>query len=130
MSREYKITCTPLKGSELAQMLRQLPSPIHRPQMVEIYNYRVEDDGYYFIDHLVARKTAAVGLQVFIDAALSSANSVTIRSHPASCSFAASASSDSPAPSLRRRTCGPTRFRVVAGIAPNWEHEANRRIAE
>ena len=78
MSREYKISCTPLKGSELFQMLRQLPSPIHRPRMVEIYNYRVEDDGYYFVDHLVDRKTAAVGLQVFLDAALSSTGSVTI----------------------------------------------------
>jgi len=78
MSREYKLTCTPLKGSELAQMLRRLPSPIHRPQMVEIYNYRVEDDGYYFIDHLVDRRTSAIGFQVFLDAALSSADSVTI----------------------------------------------------
>ena len=78
MSREYKITCTPLKGTELAQLLRRLPSPIHRPQMVEIYNYRVEDDGYYFIDHLVDRRTAAVGLQVFLDAALPAAGGVTI----------------------------------------------------
>lgn len=78
MSREYKISCTPLKGTELAQLLRCLPSPIHRPQMVEIYNYRVEDDGYYFIDHLVDRRTAAVGLQVFLDAALTVADSVTI----------------------------------------------------
>ena len=46
--------------------------------MVEIYNYRVEDDGYYFIDHLVDRRSAAVGLQVFLDAALASSGSVTI----------------------------------------------------
>ena len=78
MSREYKISCTPLKGTKLAQLLRHLPSPIHRPQMVEIYNYRVEDDGYYFIDHLVDRRTAAVGLQVFLDAALTATDRVTI----------------------------------------------------
>ena len=78
MGREYKITCTPLRDSALSQMLRQLPSPIQRPQMMEIYNYSVEDDGYYVIDHLVDRSTASSALLLFLDAALSLDQSVTI----------------------------------------------------
>jgi len=78
MGREYKITCTPLRDSELSQLLRKLPSPIQRPQMWEIYNYSVEDDGYYFIDHLIDRSTAASALLIFLDAALSTDQSVTI----------------------------------------------------
>ena len=78
MGREYKITCTPLRDSALLQMLRKLPSPIQRPKMLEIYNYRVEDDGYYLIDHLVERSTASSALLIFIDAALSMGQSITI----------------------------------------------------
>lgn len=46
--------------------------------MREIYNYKVEDDGYYLVDHLVDRATAATALQIFIDAALSTEQTVTI----------------------------------------------------
>ena len=59
-------------------MLRKLPPPFHRPQMQELYNYRVDEDGYYLIDHLIDRSVAATALQVFIDAALATAGSVTI----------------------------------------------------
>jgi hypothetical protein len=68
----------PLKGAALSALLHRLPSPILRPQMREIYNYRVEDDGYYFIDHLLDRSTAAAALQIFIDAALSTGQGVAI----------------------------------------------------
>jgi hypothetical protein len=78
MGREYKIRCTPLKGAKLATILRRLPSPISRPEMREIYNFRVDTDGYYLVDHLVDRSTAAVALQVFVDAALLSAQAVEI----------------------------------------------------
>ncbi len=78
MSREYKIQCIPLQGAALSAFLRQLPSPILRPQMREIYNFRVDADGYYLIDHLLDRSTTAVALQIFVDAALSSDDSVTI----------------------------------------------------
>jgi hypothetical protein len=46
--------------------------------MIEIYNYRVEEDGYYVVDHLVDRPTAALALQVFLDAALSTDQNVTV----------------------------------------------------
>ena len=72
------ITCTPLQGQALSQLLHSLPSPIKRPEMQEIYNYRVEDDGYYVIDHLIDRSTASSALVIFLDAALSSDQSVTV----------------------------------------------------
>jgi hypothetical protein len=78
MGREYKLICTPLRDSALSQILRKLPSPIQRPQMREIYNYRVEDDGYYFVVHLIDRSTASSALLIFLDAALSTNHSVTI----------------------------------------------------
>ena len=78
MGREYKILCTPIEGSALHQLLRKLPPPFHRPQMQELYNFRVDDDGYYVIDHLIDRSVAATALQVFLDAALSGSESVTI----------------------------------------------------
>jgi len=78
MSREYKIRCTPLQGAALSALLRQLPSPILRPQMREIYNFKIDAEGYHLIDHLLDRSTAAVALQMFIDAALSTDDSVTI----------------------------------------------------
>lgn len=46
--------------------------------MKEIYHFRVEDDGYDFVDRLVDRAVAAAGLQVLLDAALSSGETVTI----------------------------------------------------
>jgi len=78
MGQEYKITCTPLPDTELSQLLRKLPSPIQRPQMLEIYNYCVKEDGYYFVDRLINRPTASTALQIFIDAALSTDQIITI----------------------------------------------------
>jgi hypothetical protein len=78
MGHEYKIRCTPLAGDALSHALRKLPSPISRPEMREIYNFRVDEDGYYLVDHLIDRATAAKALQIFVDAALSTNQSVTI----------------------------------------------------
>ena len=78
MGREYKISCVPLKDAALSAMLRKLPSPIKRPQMEEIYNFCVEKDGYYLVDRLVDRPTAAIALQLFVDAALSNNDNVAI----------------------------------------------------
>ena len=78
MGREYKIQCAPLKDAALSKLLQRLPSPILRPETREIYNYSVEDDGYYLIDHLVDRSIAAIALQIFVDAALSTDQNVTI----------------------------------------------------
>ena len=78
MGREYKIKCTVPSKANLDMMFRRLPSPIHREPLTEIYNYEIEADGFYFIDHLVDTKTAAVALRIFIDAALSSSQTIEI----------------------------------------------------
>jgi hypothetical protein len=78
MGREYKIKCSLPGKAELDAMFRRLPSPIHRNPLTEIYNYKVEADGFYFIDHLVDTETASVALRIFIDAALGSNQSVEI----------------------------------------------------
>ncbi len=46
--------------------------------MAEIYNYRVDEDGYYLVDHLVDRRIAAVALQLFIDAALAAGETAEV----------------------------------------------------
>ncbi|MDB6025802.1 MAG: hypothetical protein JWM68_2025 [Verrucomicrobiales bacterium] len=59
-------------------MFQRLPSPIHRNPLAEIYNYKIEADGFYFIDKLVDTKTASLALRMFIDAALLSNQTVEI----------------------------------------------------
>ena len=78
MGREYKILCTPVEGAALQRLLQGLPPPFNRPQMQEIYNFQVEEDGYYFVDRLVDRSVAAAGLQMFLDAALSTGQTVVV----------------------------------------------------
>lgn len=78
MSRQYKILCKPIEGAALHQMLWKLPPPFHRPQMQELYNYRVDEDSYYLVDRMIDRSVAAAALQIFLDAALSNSESVTV----------------------------------------------------
>jgi len=78
MGREYKIKCSVPDDAGIQAMFRRLPSPIHREPLAEIYNYKVEADGFYFVDHLVDTKTASVALRVFIDAALASNPTIEI----------------------------------------------------
>jgi len=78
MGREYKITCKVPNDAGISAMFRRLPSPIHLEPLAEIYNYKVETDGFYFIDHLVDTKTASMALRIFIDAALASNQTIEI----------------------------------------------------
>ena len=78
MSIEYKIKFGVPQGYDSSALLNQLPSPIHRATMTEIYNYKVEQDGFYFVDHLVDEKVAAVAFKRFVDEALRYGSSVTI----------------------------------------------------
>jgi hypothetical protein len=78
MGKEYKIKCKVPNNAGIKAMFRLLPSPIHHGPLAEIYNYKVESDGFYFIDHLVDTKTASVALRVFIDAALASSSTIEI----------------------------------------------------
>lgn len=78
MGREYKITTKPLQGESLLHMLQCLPPPLQKPQTWEIYGVSVEEDGYYFIDHLVDRYVAARAFMILVDAALATQDPVTI----------------------------------------------------
>ena len=73
----YKIICTPPDFTKTPEYDR-LPSPIKRPEIKEIYNYRVEKDCIYLFDRGVEERTAALALKVFLDAAFTSNKSVKI----------------------------------------------------
>ena len=69
MRKEYKIKFEKPKDYDPSNVLIKLPSPISS-EMTEIYNYAVEDDGFYFIDNLVDQAVAGFALKLFIDEAL------------------------------------------------------------
>ncbi|WP_155453104.1 hypothetical protein [Massilia eburnea] len=75
---EYKIKFVMPMDFDPSALLRKLPSPIERSAMAEIYNYAVESDGFYFVDHLVNREIASVALRLFIDEALTHSPSIQI----------------------------------------------------
>lgn len=78
MGIEYKVTFAVPNGYDPSNLLQSLPSPIAKTKMQEIYNYAIEQDGFYFIDHLVDKETASLALRLFIDAALKVSNVVQI----------------------------------------------------
>lgn len=69
MKKEYKIIFDVPKAYNSREVLNKLPSPISA-QMTEIYNYAVEDYGFYLVDNLVDQKIAGEALKIFIDEAL------------------------------------------------------------
>lgn len=78
MGIEYKIKFVVPDNFNPATLFMKLPSPIARATMTEIYNYEIESDGFYFIDHLVNKDVAAVALRLFIDEALAHSQVVHI----------------------------------------------------
>jgi hypothetical protein len=78
MGREYKIKCSVPGKTALDKMLQRLPSPTHRQFLTKIYDYKIEADGFYFVDHLVDSATASTALRIFIDTALSVSESLEI----------------------------------------------------
>ena len=78
MSQEYKIEWQTPKNYEPWDVLQTLPSPISK-EMTEIYNYSVEDDGFYFLDNLIDQTVAALAMKLFIDEALKHVDKVNIR---------------------------------------------------
>jgi hypothetical protein len=78
MGIEYKIKFALPEDFNPSGLFKKLPSPIARGPMAEIYNYSIEPDGFYFVDHLVDRDVAAVALRLFIDEALSHSESIQI----------------------------------------------------
>jgi hypothetical protein len=78
MGVEYKIKfCVP-ENYDPSALFKKLPSPIGRPSMTEIYNFKIEHDGFYFVDHLVNNEVASVAFRFFVNEALSHAESVEI----------------------------------------------------
>jgi len=69
MGQEYKIKWSPPKDYDPSSVLRKLPSPISS-EMTEIYNYSVEEDGFYFLDNLVDQHVAGYAMKLFVDEAL------------------------------------------------------------
>ena len=78
MDKEYKIKCKVTPVADRERLFRHLPSPIHRNPLAEIYNFRVEADGFYFVDRLVDTNTASVAFRIFVDAALLSNKTIEI----------------------------------------------------
>jgi hypothetical protein len=78
MGIEYKIRCSLSAQYDPSNFFARLPSPIKHSLMQEIYNYAIEPDGFYFVDHLVDKEIASVALRLFIDEALSQSKNVEI----------------------------------------------------
>ena len=77
MGKEYQIEWKKPESYNASNVLRKLPSPINS-QMTEIYNYSVEEYGFYFVDNLVDQTVAGYALKLFVDEALAFSESVKI----------------------------------------------------
>jgi hypothetical protein len=82
MAYTYKIICTPPDLMNNPDF-RRLPSPIKRPALKEIYNFRVEKDCIYLFDRGIDEKTTGQALKIFLDIAFSNNTSVTVERTPA-----------------------------------------------
>ena len=78
MAKEYKIHFAVPADYNPAGLFKQVPSPIHRQTMSEIYNYRIEKDGFYFVDSSVDTIVASLAFRLFVDEALKFGNSIEI----------------------------------------------------
>jgi hypothetical protein len=78
MSIEYKLRFKLPKDHDSSVLFKKLPSPISRPNMMEIYNFKIDPDGFYFVDHLVNDQVASIAFKRFVDEALSYGGSVEI----------------------------------------------------
>jgi len=77
MEKEYKIIFDMPKAYKSREVLNKLPSLISS-EMTEIYNYAVEDYGFYLLDNLVDQRTIGEAMKIFIDEALKYSKSIEI----------------------------------------------------
>jgi hypothetical protein len=68
MGIEYKIRFPVPEGYNTDRLLRKLPA--QQPGQMPAYDFALESDGFYFIDHLGHGAIAAQALRVLIDEAL------------------------------------------------------------
>lgn len=78
MGIEYKIQFSVPENYDPTSLLQNMPSPVASKETLEIYNYSIEPDGFYFIDHLVDKQVSSHALRLLIDAALSVSVSIQI----------------------------------------------------
>lgn len=78
MGIEYRIKFNVPGNFNPSALFKKLPNPIAHGQRAEIYNYAIEPDGFYFVDHLVNKDVAAVALRLFIDEALAHSETIQI----------------------------------------------------
>ncbi len=79
MAIEYKIKFDVPKNYTVSQsFINKMPSPIHQKTMSEIYNFKIEKDGFYFIDSLVEQKISSLAFKYFVDEALANSSSIQI----------------------------------------------------
>lgn len=78
MAIEYKIKFNVPADYDSSALFKKLPSPIDRPRMEEIYNFKIEQDGFYFVDQLVNDQVASVAFKRFVNEALKQGGSVQI----------------------------------------------------
>lgn len=78
MAKEYKIKFKVPADHNPASLFKQMPNPIHRQTMSEIYNNRIEKDGFYFADSLVDTTVASAAFRLFVDEALKFSSSIEV----------------------------------------------------
>jgi hypothetical protein len=78
MSIEYQIRFNVPGNYDSTALFKGLPSPIQRSPLAEIYNYKIERDGFYFVDHLVNDPVAAVAFKKFVNEALTLSSQVQV----------------------------------------------------
>ncbi len=78
MVKEYKIKFSVPADYNPASLFKKMPSPIHRQTMSEIYNYRIENDGFYFVDSSVDTNVASGAFRLVVDEALRYSKSIEI----------------------------------------------------
>ncbi|MCE2746188.1 MAG: hypothetical protein LW710_09815 [Burkholderiales bacterium] len=78
MEIEYRIKFSVPANYDPAGLFEKMPSPIHRKSMSEIYNYRIEKDGFYFVDRAVDSSVASGAFRHFVDEALKYGKSIEI----------------------------------------------------
>lgn len=70
MANEYRIKFAVPANYNPASLFEKMPSPIHRKTMSEIYNYKIENGGFYFVDRAVDPRVASEAFRLFVDEAL------------------------------------------------------------
>lgn len=78
MGKEYKIKFKVPVSYNSGNLMKKLPNPVESKTVVEIYSFKVANDGFYFLDSLVDNNIASVAFKCLVDEALAQCDSVEI----------------------------------------------------